>query len=357
MMSVKPTTVLIKSSKTGSLSVGKGPSGNGETGKHVVRIKLEESNVVGDSCSVRITIRSGSDEDNNNMLYKGEECLCQLKGESPASEAADSGTCSDLDGTTPPPNHRHRTIIHSDDDDDDISSDSLSDTDRRSPPGFLPFHLNENDFEKHSPSLKDDGFTGRHHGLHGESGTIKSSRGTIRGVKNRVRASIATFLQLDNNKTWQEKEKGTLVVYTTTMGVIRATYLRCLKARHILRTNMIKYTEKDVFMSKSFQNELKERLGTDSVSLPQIFLEGSHLGDVEVLEKMNETGELRSILQPYRSKEACTTCQVCGDFRLLPCNVCNGSKKSVHRNQFSTELVSLRCMHCDEAGLVKCYAC
>lgn len=59
----------------------------------------------------------------------------------------------------------------------------------------------------------------------------------------------------------------------------------------------------------------------------------------------------------FQSPDACTTCQVCGGYRLLPCPMCNGSKKSVHRNHFTTEMIALKCMNCDEVGLVQCYAC
>ncbi|KAJ3630743.1 hypothetical protein MTP99_011921 [Tenebrio molitor] len=79
--------------------------------------------------------------------------------------------------------------------------------------------------------------------------------------------------------------------------------------------------------------------------------------DAETIERLNETGELRRILKPFKSMDACTTCKVCGGYRLLPCQVCNGSKKSVHRNHFTTEFVALKCMNCDEVGLVRCSAC
>ena len=42
---------------------------------------------------------------------------------------------------------------------------------------------------------------------------------------------------------------------------------------------------------------------------------------------------------------------------MLPCPVCNGSKKSMHRNDFTAQFVALRCTHCDECGLVKCDYC
>ncbi|KAK6626339.1 hypothetical protein RUM43_006650 [Polyplax serrata] len=64
--------------------------------------------------------------------------------------------------------------------------------------------------------------------------------------------------------------------------------------------------------------------------------------DAETIERLNEMGELRTILKPYKSVDACSTCKVCGGYRLLPCSVCKGSKKSIHRNNFTAEFVSLK---------------
>ncbi|CAG0880456.1 unnamed protein product [Darwinula stevensoni] len=50
-------------------------------------------------------------------------------------------------------------------------------------------------------------------------------------------------------------------------------------------------------------------------------------------------------------------CTRCGGYRMLPCTVCNGSKKSVHRSHRSMEFRTLRCMHCDASGLIRCPDC
>ncbi|XP_050440628.1 glutaredoxin domain-containing cysteine-rich protein CG12206-like [Adelges cooleyi] len=232
---------------------------------------------------------------------------------------------------------------------------------------YFQFHMNENVFDHVDGSQAataevqggDDSFAGckAYEAAVGCSDTIRSAKGTIRGVKNRVRAGIATFLQPKTSKTWQEKEAGKVVLYTTTMGIVRDTYQRCLLVRQILRTHLVKFVERDVFMSKEVQKEIRERLGVDTISVPQLFVEGNLIGDAEAVERLNESGELRSILKPFKSPDACTTCQVCGGYRLLPCPMCNGSKKSVHRNHFTTEMIALKCMNCDEVGLVQCYAC
>ncbi|XP_050061052.1 glutaredoxin domain-containing cysteine-rich protein CG12206-like [Aphis gossypii] len=228
---------------------------------------------------------------------------------------------------------------------------------------YYSFHMNENVFDEVDAAAvaaaakpSDDTFAGCKTAA-ATSDTIRSAKGTIRGVKNRVRAGIATFLQPKTNKTWQEKEAGKVVLYTTTMGIVRDTYQRCLQVRQILRTHLVKYVERDVFMSREVQKEIRERLGGDTISVPQLFVEGNLIGDAAAVDRLNESGELRSILKPFKSPDACTTCQVCGGYRLLPCPMCNGSKKSVHRNHFTTEMIALKCMNCDEVGLVQCYAC
>lgn len=121
-----------------------------------------------------------------------------------------------------------------------------------------------------------------------------------------------------------------------------------------------------------------------------------YLQNAEQVERLNESGELRQMLKIYKVRQCSElifflyrlyiiqthlfvylifltfflvsfrslqclnssyVCPVCGGYRLLPCPSCNGSKKSVHRNHFTTEFVALKCMNCDEVGLVKCYSC
>ncbi len=79
-------------------------------------------------------------------------------------------------------------------------------------------------------------------------------------------------------QTWQDKEAGKVVVYTTTMGIVRETYHRCLKVRQILRTHLVKFEEKDVFMSRELQKEIRERMHTEDIVVPQVFVEGIHIG-------------------------------------------------------------------------------
>ncbi|CAD5119762.1 DgyrCDS8357 [Dimorphilus gyrociliatus] len=188
---------------------------------------------------------------------------------------------------------------------------------------------------------------------------IVSRKGTIRGVKDRVRAGIATFISdgIDKSKNYRLLEKGRIVMFTTSVTIVRRTHEKCKKARMILQNHMVEFEEKDLFMSKEYQKELLERLGTDQVVLPQIYADGQHLGSSDELESINETGKLRQIFKHFKKIEKPSKCSVCGGYRLVPCQICSGSKKSLKRNHFTDELCDLKCVVCDENGLVRCKIC
>lgn len=70
------------------------------------------------------------------------------------------------------------------------------------PDSFYNFHINENSNDTLVPLktvVENDTFAGHRDLLLGDgAATIRSAKGTVRGVKNRVRAGIATFLQINN---------------------------------------------------------------------------------------------------------------------------------------------------------------
>lgn len=66
----------------------------------------------------------------------------------------------------------------------------------------------------------------------------------------------------------------------------------------------------------------------------------------------------KKIIYIYLQRSSpCRVCQKCGDYRFVPCSACHGSKKSGLQPQFNDLMVSLRCMVCDESGLVHCDKC
>ncbi len=64
------------------------------------------------------------------------------------------------------------------------------------------------------------------------------------------------------------------------MMIIRDTHEKCLRVKNVLQTHMVRYEERDIFMSRETQRELAERLGTkgDTLEVPQVFVDGQILG-------------------------------------------------------------------------------
>lgn len=79
-------------------------------------------------------------------------------------------------------------------------------------------------------------------------------------------------------QNYKKEEAGKVVVYTTTMGIVRQTHQDCLLVKKILRNLLVKYEERDVSMSRETQAEIRERLDTNVIIVPQIFVEGQHIG-------------------------------------------------------------------------------
>jgi len=68
----------------------------------------------------------------------------------------------------------------------------------------------------------------------------------------------------------------------------------CFRAKALLKGKGIDYTEIDVMMSPSKRKEMTERAGTRSV--PQIFVDGEHLGDCDHIYDLEQRGELEAAL-------------------------------------------------------------
>lgn len=84
---------------------------------------------------------------------------------------------------------------------------------------FFDFHMNEKNIKDDLVPVKtvieDETFAGYKDLLGGDNtSTIKSAKGTVRGVRNRVRAGIATFLQINST------EKVSYMLITSTIHPI-----------------------------------------------------------------------------------------------------------------------------------------
>ena len=73
-------------------------------------------------------------------------------------------------------------------------------------------------------------------------------------------------------------ERDMIVLYTTSMKVVRETHDKCLLVKKILETQRVEFEERDIFASKDFHRDLVERLSDEDVELPQVFADGFYLG-------------------------------------------------------------------------------
>lgn len=62
------------------------------------------------------------------------------------------------------------------------------------------------------------------------------------------------------------------------MGIVRDTYAKCSNVKQILRTLLVKFEERDVFMSTEFQQEIKDRMQSEEIKVPQLFVDGQYIG-------------------------------------------------------------------------------
>lgn len=93
-----------------------------------------------------------------------------------------------------------------------------------------------------------------------------------------VNKKFSTFQIFFSLQNYKDKDAGKVVVYTTSMGIVRSTYAKCQSVKQILRTLLVKFEERDVYMSNEYQDEVKDRMLKDEIDIPQLFVNGQHIG-------------------------------------------------------------------------------
>lgn len=91
-----------------------------------------------------------------------------------------------------------------------------------------------------------------------------------------VAATAAAAAAVHQN--YKEKDAGKVVLYSTSMGIVRETYAKCANVKQILRTLLVKFEERDIFMSGEYQQEIKDRMQSLEIKVPQLFVDGQHIG-------------------------------------------------------------------------------
>uniref|UniRef100_A0A670ZIR0 Glutaredoxin and cysteine rich domain containing 1 n=1 Tax=Pseudonaja textilis TaxID=8673 RepID=A0A670ZIR0_PSETE len=186
---------------------------------------------------------------------------------------------------------------------------------------------------------------------------ILSKNGTVRGVKHKVSAGQVLFDNL--SKLSSVLENGRIVIYTTSLRVVRTTFERCELVRKIFQNHRVKFEEKNIALNGDYGKELGERCRKvgEVPLVPVAFIEGQYLGGAEKILSMNESGELQDLLTKIERVQHPHECLSCGGFGFLPCSMCHGSKMSMFRNRFTDSFKALRCTACNENGLQRCQNC
>lgn len=81
-----------------------------------------------------------------------------------------------------------------------------------------------------------------------------------------------------NLQNYKEKDAGKVVLYSTSLGIVRETYAKCANVKQILRTLLVKFEERDVFMSNEYQQEIKDRMQSPMIQVPQLYVDGQLIG-------------------------------------------------------------------------------
>ncbi|KAH1211836.1 Uncharacterized protein GmHk_14G040185 [Glycine max] len=143
-----------------------------------------------------------------------------------------------------------------------------------------------------------------------------------------------------------------VVVYFTSLRVVRRTFDDCRAVRSILRGLRVAVDERDVSIDDRFRDELHAVLGCrGNLALPRVFVGGVYVGGADDVRQLHESGELHRLIErlPRSNLNACDSC---GGFRFVVCDECNGSHKVfAEKNGF------LCCSSCNANGLIRCPAC
>ncbi|XP_010264563.1 PREDICTED: uncharacterized protein At5g39865 [Nelumbo nucifera] len=143
-----------------------------------------------------------------------------------------------------------------------------------------------------------------------------------------------------------------IIVYFTSLRVVRKTFEDCRSVRSILRGFRVSIDERDLSMDAGFLEELQRILGRKKPpTLPRVFIGGRYIGGADEVRQLHEMGELKKYIEGFPVAEP-GVCEECGGYRFVLCEQCNGSHKCyTEKGGFRT------CLDCNENGLIRCPTC
>lgn len=149
-----------------------------------------------------------------------------------------------------------------------------------------------------------------------------------------------------------------VVVYMTSLRVVRKTFEDCNAVRSILRGLHVPIDERDLSMDASLIDELQRITGRRKLAIPCVFIGGRLIGGAEELQRLHEGGELWDLVgggggRISSSSVGSGDCRQCGGLRYVVCDQCDGSRR-IYVNQLSG---FRSCEVCNVNGLIRCRSC
>ncbi|KAK8575559.1 hypothetical protein V6N13_033199 [Hibiscus sabdariffa] len=146
-----------------------------------------------------------------------------------------------------------------------------------------------------------------------------------------------------------------IVVYFTSLRVVRKTFEDCRAVRSILRGYGAPIDERDLSLDPDAAEELRGIFGRSErkrFALPLVFIGGKYIGGAEEIKRLHDCGELKNLIGRLPVAVGSSSCDVCGGLRFVLCCQCNGSHKIYfEKSGFRS------CNECNVNGLVRCPSC
>ncbi|KAL6003153.1 hypothetical protein ACLOJK_023376 [Asimina triloba] len=182
-----------------------------------------------------------------------------------------------------------------------------------------------------------------------QSDKTPSSPRKIACVFHRVRTAASALRSWRSTAAPNEPNPRRIVLYFTSIGVIRRTFDDCRAVRSILQGLRLAVDERDLSMHRAFRDELKASLGREEedFDLPRVFIGDRCIGGADEIRQLHETGELKKVVEGLEGAWP-GECDTCGGARFSVCGHCHGSHKCyVDKGGFQG------CWLCNENGLKK----
>lgn len=138
-----------------------------------------------------------------------------------------------------------------------------------------------------------------------------------------------------------------VVIYYTSLRVVRRTYEDCRVVRSILNGFRVPIDERDLSMDTKFSEELQELMGNGTLILPMVYVCGLYIGGVGEIRQLHESGDLKIMMQWLPVVDS-RPCDLCGGLKFVLCQTCNGSHRVHCDGGFNS------CTTCNVNGLVMC---